>query len=132
MTQMSGTLANAQAASIAATFADGFLDLYSGTPGATPEDVSGAVLCASIKLPMAPFAAPAGGALALAGQWFGTCTTPGTLTFGRFRDPNATLFLVVSVSATGGGGEVTMASPVIALNDVIEITAFSYTVPAGP
>jgi hypothetical protein len=129
--KLSTTLANQLANFVAATFNDGFLDLYSGSIGSTPEDTSKGTLLVTMKLPMAAFGTAVNGVLTLAGQWFGTCVVAGTVTWGRFRDNGNTTYLVVTVTGTGGGGEIVMANPSVLLGQVVEVTAFTYTVPVG-
>jgi hypothetical protein len=134
MTQkLSTTLANQLANTIAQTFNDGYLDLYSGTPGSTPEDTSQGILLATMKLPMAAFGTAVAGVLTLAGQWFGTAieATTQIATWGRFRDHGNTIYLVVFVSGPGGGGEIILDNPSLVFGVVVEVTAFTYTVPVG-
>lgn len=131
--KLSTTLANQLANTIAQTFNDGYLDLYSGSPGSVPEDTSHGILQATMKLPMAAFGTAAGGVLTLAGQWFGTCIyAPGGLvTWGRFRDHGNTIYLIVICSGPGGGGEIVLDNPNVLFGQVVEVMSFTYTVPMG-
>lgn len=118
---VSTPLANALAALFAAQFADGFLDFY---------DASN-VLLASCKLPIAPFTAPSGGVSSMAGQWFGTVTASGshTVSRGRFRNADSSVWRDVSVGGSGSGKQVIVSTTTFAFGDVVEVTAFSYIVP---
>jgi hypothetical protein len=127
---ISTTLVNSLATTIANTFNDGALDLYNGTVGATPEDVSGGTLLTSIKLPVVAFSVPLGGAISLAGQWFSTVTTTGTATWGRFRDNATTTFMTVSVTNTSGSGDIKLATTSLVMDGVVEVTSFAWTVPS--
>jgi hypothetical protein len=129
--KLSATLANQLANTIATTFNDGFLDLYDGLPGDTPEDVSKGTLLATMKLPMAAYGTAVNGVLTLAGQWFGTAVAASTATWGRFRDHGNTIYLVVIVSGPGGGGEIILDNPALLFGDVVEVMSFTYTVPMG-
>lgn len=124
MSQLLSTpLANNIAVLIANTFADGFIDFYDTDPS-----VVGATLLASCKLPIAPFTASSG-VLTLAGQWFGTTSHAGTTAFARLRDKTTTNYLVLTVGGSASGKQVIVSNPVLALNDVVSVTAFTYTVP---
>lgn len=67
MTQrMTDELADAMAQVVADTFSDGFLEIYSGTAGATPDDISGGTLLCEILLPAVAFAVASGAVFARA------------------------------------------------------------------
>jgi hypothetical protein len=131
--KLSTTLANQLANTIANTFNDGYLDLFSGSPGVTPEDTSKGILLATMKLPMAAFGTAINGVLTLAGQWFGTAieATTRLATWGRFRDHGNTIYLVVIVTGPGQGGEITLDNAALVFGQVVEVTSFTYTVPVG-
>jgi hypothetical protein len=129
--KLSTTLVNQLANFVAETFNDGFLELYSGSIGSTPEDTSGGTLLAIMKLPMAAFGTAVDGVLTLAGQWFGTCVAAGAVTWGRFCDDARTTFLIVTATGPGGGGEIELDNPAVLFGQVVEVTAFTYTVPDG-
>lgn len=122
MTQIiSAGLANAQAALINSSFSDGYLDFYGGDPATAP-------LLAPCKLPIAPFYISGAGLIALSGQWFGTCIAPGTLSWAQFRD-NTGVFMNVSVSEAGGGGQMIVSQAVVVYGDVISVNHFVYQAP---
>jgi hypothetical protein len=123
MTQIISTpLANQIATLIANVFADGFLDFYDSDPNTGN-------LLAELKLPIAPFTAPSGGVIALAGQWFGTTILAGTTTYARFRDSTSTYYLDVTVGTESA--QVMLSHTVLTLGAVLSVTAFTYTVPTS-
>ena len=130
MTQRISTgLANSLASMIASTFSDGFLELYAGAPGSTPEITSNGTLLGTILLPAVAFGAPSGGAIAKSGQWFGTIYATGTVAWGRFCDRTNALHLVVTVSITGGSGELKLDNLSLVEGGVVDVASFTYTVP---
>lgn len=130
MTQrISTALANEIATLIADTFSDGLLEVYSGTPGATPDVTTGGTLLCEVLLPAVAFATASGGAVAMAGEWFGTVYTSGAAAWGRFKNRADDRHLVVTLSAAGGGGEITIDSTTLTEGGVLSIASFSYQVP---
>jgi hypothetical protein len=120
---------NAIATLIADTFSDGLLVLYSGVPGTTPEDVSSASVLCSILLPAVAFGVSANGVISMAGQWFGTVSASGTATWGRFSNRADTMHMVITVSGTGGTGELKLDHTAMTEGGVVDVASFSYTVP---
>ncbi len=132
MTQrMTDELADAMAQVVADTFSDGFLQIYSGTAGATPDDISGGTLLCEILLPAVAFAVASGGITAMDGQWFGTVSTAGTAAWGRFANRANDMHLVVTVSNLAGAGELKLNSLSLTEGGVVDVSTFAYTVPTG-
>jgi len=132
MTQrMTDELANAMAQIVADTFSDGLLEVYAGTPGATPDDISDGTLLCEILLPAVAFEVASGGVIAMDGQWFGTVATSGTAAWARFANRADDMHLVVTLSTMAGAGELKLDTVTLVEGGVVDVTAFAYTVPTG-
>lgn len=59
-----------------------------------------------------------------------TNATGGTIANFRVQDSNANQVFDGTVTATGGGGDITLSSVVISPGDTVEMSALSYTAPA--
>lgn len=98
--------------------------------GAPPTDIvdadSGTVLV-SLTLPSDWLAASASGSKALLGTWQGTAIAAGTAGHYRlYTGPAGTVqHLQGTVTATGGGGDMTLTNAVIAVDDVITVDTFT-------
>lgn len=98
--------------------------------GAAPVDCAAAdsgTLLASMALPSDWMAAASGGAKTLLGTWQdASANAAGTA--GHFRiKQGATCHIQGSVTATGGGGDMTIDNPVLALAQQVTVTAFTWT-----
>lgn len=89
---------------------------------------SGTVL-ATMALPSDWLAAAASGAKAKAGTWQeASADAAGTAAHFRIHDtPGTTCHLQGTVTATGGGGDLTLDNTSIALSQVVTITGFTLT-----
>jgi hypothetical protein len=56
--------------------------------------------------------------------------TGGTVTHAHFNDSDATSVLECTVTATGGGGDITLSSVAIGVGDTVSLSALTVTVPA--
>lgn len=103
------------------------LELRSGPPPANCATADSGTLLASMALPADFLAAAAGGSKALAGTWQDpTANAAGTV--GHFRiKQGATCHLQGTVTATAGGGDMTIDNPVLALGQQVSVTAFTLT-----
>lgn len=98
--------------------------------GAKPADCatadSGTVL-ATMTLPSDWMAAASAGAKALAGTWQ-DLSADAAGTVGHFRiKAGATCHIQGSVTVTGGGGDMTIDNPVLAVAQEVTVTAFNLT-----
>jgi hypothetical protein len=102
------------------------LIIYSG---AQPADCAAAdpsgVLC-TIVLPSDWMAAASSGAKALAGTWQANASAAGTAASFRIKQ-GATCHLQGSVTATGGGGDLTLNNTSIANGQQVSVTGFTLT-----
>lgn len=113
--------------------ASGHLKVYSGT---APTDVdtalSGNTLLAELVMSNPAFGSaadqnPGGAATASAITADTDADATGTATFCRLTDRDGTARIQLSVTATGGGGEVTLNSAVIQQHARVEVTALAIT-----
>lgn len=104
------------------------LRLYSGTVPATTATAASGTLLASATLPSDWLANAASGSKALAGTWSGTGSAAGSAGYFRILDSaGATVHIQGTVTATGGGGDMTLDNIVIASAQVFSITTFTLT-----
>jgi hypothetical protein len=88
---------------------------------------SGTLLC-ELTLPSDWMAAASGGTKALSGSWTGAAAAAGTAAHFRIVDnAGTTCHMQGSVTATGGGGDMTLDNTSIAVSQVVTITGFSLT-----
>jgi hypothetical protein len=121
------------------TFDSGVLEIRSGTIPADADTAPTGTVLASITLPADAFAAGSAGVFAKAGTWSDASTdAAGTATWFRFRQSgdlgttNTTDERVDgTVTATGGGGDITLDNVVIAAAQALTMNSFSFTEPAS-
>jgi len=126
--QLSVTVRNARLDAIeTAIGASPTLEIRTGTaPASCAAADSGAVL-ATITCPSDWLAAAASGSKALSGTWQ-DASADGAGTAGHFRiKAGATCHLQGTVTATGGGGDMTLDNVVLAIGQVLNITTFTIT-----
>ncbi|GGV34182.1 hypothetical protein GCM10010182_67570 [Actinomadura cremea] len=109
------------------------LNIYTGTAPAGPDTTATGTLLVTVELNDPAFGAAAGGVCTLdvTGGLSGTAGNTGTAGYARLADGNGAGILDLSVSATGGGGEVELATTSIASGVIVEITSGSITMPAS-
>jgi hypothetical protein len=106
--------------------AGAILEIRTGAP-AGPNNAAGGSLLCSITLPASPWAAASAKSKAKSGTWSGTAT--GTGTAGHFRLKNAgdTEREEGTITATGGGGDMTVDNTSIATDQTVTVTTFTRT-----
>lgn len=106
------------------------LAIYTGVPPANCAAVATGSLLATLTLPLDYYSAAAAGAKALLGSWTGTAGAAGTAGYYRMLDnAGTTCHEQGTITATGGGGDITLDNIVIASAQVITIN--SKTITAG-
>ena len=104
------------------------LYLYSGAVAANCAAADPAGLLATLSLPSNWMADAASGAKALAGTWTGTGSGAGTVASFRIKDSGGTTCHIQgTVTATGGGGDMTLDNTSIANLQTINVTTFTLT-----
>lgn len=102
--------------------------LFTGAPPANCAASESGTLLASFALPSDWMAAAAAGSKAMSGTWAGTGSAGGTAGHFRIYDSAGTnCHLQGTVTATGGGGDLTLDNTSIASAQAISITGFTLT-----
>ncbi len=103
------------------------LEIRSGSAPATCATADSGTVLATMTLPSDWLAAASSGSKALSGTWQDT-SADSAGTAGHFRiKVSSTCHIQGSVTATGGGGDMTIDNPVLASGQSITITAFTLT-----
>ncbi|MBX3610399.1 MAG: hypothetical protein KF871_10945 [Hydrogenophaga sp.] len=90
---------------------------------------SGTLLC-EITLPSDWLAAASAGVKSLLGTWSGSGAAAGTAAHFRIKDSaGTTCHMQGSVTATGGGGDMTLDNTSIAVSQAVQVTSFTLTEP---
>lgn len=108
--------------------ASAVLKIRSGTVPANITDADSGTVLVSITLPADWLGAAASGAVAKAGTWSGTGAAAGTAGHFRIYASNGTTqHMQGTVTATGGGGDMTLDNVSIAVDQVVNISGFTLT-----
>ena len=104
------------------------LRLYSGAVPATTATAASGTLLGSATLPADWLGAASGGVKTLLGTWSGTGSAGGTTGYFRILNNAGTLsHFQGTVTATGGGGDMTLDNVVIANAQVFNVSAYTLT-----
>jgi hypothetical protein len=128
--QMGDTLRNNRANQTESTAGtSAILEIRSGSPPATCATADSGTLLASMTLPVDWLTAASGGAVSQSGTWEDLLANNAG-TAGHFRLKNSAgsvCHMQGTVTATGGGGDMTVDNTSIALNQVVRVTSFTLT-----
>ncbi|MFN3487476.1 MAG: hypothetical protein ACK44W_18570, partial [Planctomycetota bacterium] len=101
------------------------LELRTGAPPANCAAADAGTLLASMSLPADFLAAASGGSKALAGVWQDLAADAAG-TVGHFRiKQGGTCHIQGTVTAAGGGGDMILDNPVLAVGQEVSVTAFT-------
>jgi hypothetical protein len=128
--QLSVAARNARLDAIETTIgATAILRLRTGAPPATCATADSGTIVAALTLPADWMSAAAAGAKAKLGTWQdASADAAGTVGHFRIYDSAGTVCgMQGTVTATGGGGDLTLDNAVVALNQVVTITGFTIT-----
>ena len=128
--QFSTTLRNNRANQIESTTgASAILEIRTGAQPANCGAADSGTLLASMTLPSDWMAAASGGQVAKSGTWEDlSANAAGTAAHFRVKDSGgSTCHMQGSVTATGGGGDLTLDNVSIALGQIVRITSFTIT-----
>jgi len=105
----------------------GTLKIFSGSEPANcaASDPSGTLV--TITLPNTAFAAAGSGSMSMTGTWSASAGGTGTAASFRIYDSTGTCHLQGSVTATGGGGDLTLDNASIATSQTVTVTSFTLT-----
>jgi hypothetical protein len=113
---------------LAAFPAGSLLQIRSGNPAGVA-NAAGGTLLAEITLPTTPFTSGTG-QVALNGTWQ-DASANATGTAGHYRFVNGTDIEEGTVTATGGGGDVTLDNVNIAVAQVVTVTSWTRAMPGA-
>jgi len=104
------------------------LRLYTGAVPASCATAASGTLLATITLPSDWLSAASNGSKAMAGTWSGTGSAAGTAGYYRIYDSTGTTcHLQGTVTATGGGGDMTLDNTSIASSQAVSVSSYSLT-----
>jgi hypothetical protein len=105
----------------------GTIKIYSGSRPATPDDAITGTLLATITLEDPAFGASSSGAATIADPDSVTAVATGTATHFRAADSDDTAKFDGLVTATGGGGDLTLATVSIVEDVAVDVTGGTIT-----
>lgn len=109
----------------------GTLKIYTGAQPATGDTAETGTLLATVVLGDPAFAAPSAGTATAADPAAVNPVATGTAGWFRVEDSTGANVYDGSVTATGGGGNLELSNTSLAPGINVDITALSYTTPAG-
>ena len=128
--QYSVTVRNARLDAVESTIgASAILEIRSGAPPATCATADSGTVLATVTLPADWMAAASGGSKSMSGTWQDT-SADATGTAGHFRikdSTGTTCHMQGTVTATGGGGDMTVDNPSFAAGQSFSVSAFTLT-----
>ena len=104
------------------------LTIRTGAPPTNLTDADTGTLLATITCPSDWMAASSGGSKVLAGTWSTTGVAAGTAGHYRLKTSGGTIKEDGTVTATGGGGDLTLSNTSIAVDQAVSITTFTRTI----
>ncbi len=111
----------------------GTIQIRSGTQPADPQTAPGtdAVVLATVTL-ADPAAGPAAtGVATITDPAAVSASATGTATWARFRDSGGAAVMDCDVTATGGGGAITLSTTSLSTGVTVDMSAITYTTPQG-
>lgn len=105
------------------------VDLLDG--GTVEFQTAGSVEVATLGLGTPAFGAATAGAATANAITSDTNATGGTITKAVFKTSGAAALYTVSVSATGGGGDIQLSSVAIGAGDTVSMSSYSLTMPVS-
>lgn len=111
--------------------AAGTIKIYSGSQPATPETAASGTLLATVTLADPAFGAASTGVASLTDPASVNAAATGTAGWARFADSDGNVVFDGDVTATGGGGVVTLSSTSLTSGSPVDITGGTYTQPAS-
>lgn len=109
----------------------GSLQIRSDTRPVSANDAATGTLLAEVILENPAFGAAASGVATLADPDAVTGAAAGTATWFRVLDGDDATIFDGSVTATGGGGDLTLATTTISVGLSVDVTGGTYTQPSG-
>lgn len=125
--QYSTSVRNAQLDAVESTTGtSAILRIYTGSPPADCATAVSGTLLVSMTLPSDWMAAASAGSKAKSGSWTGTASGTGTAGYFRIWDSTPTVCHAQgTVTATGGGGDMTLDNTSIASSQTVTVNTFT-------
>lgn len=111
--------------------AAGTLAIRSGTMPATPQTAVTGTLLATVTLSDPAGGAPSTGVVTIADPASVTGVGDGTASWARFFDSTGAAVMDADVTATGGGGSITLSTTTISTGVTVDLGAITFTIPQG-
>ena len=99
-------------------------------PGKIVMQTSGGTTVATLTFSNPAFGPAASGVATAAAITADTSAVGGTVAKAELRQGGGTAIVLCSVTATGGGGDITLNSVIISAGQTVSISSFTYTAPA--
>jgi hypothetical protein len=109
--------------------AGGTIKIYTGSQPATPATAASGTLLATVVLANPAFGSASGGSATLTDPASVNAVATGTAGWARFADRDGAVVFDGDVTATGGGGVVTLSSTSLTSGAAVDITGGTYTQP---
>lgn len=111
------------------TVADTVVDLIDGgtPPGHLVMQTSGGVTVATLTFAATAFGGAVAGVATAAAIVSDTNAVGGTIAKAELRNAAGTAIILCSVTATGGGGDITLSSVIISAGQTVSISSLTYT-----
>lgn len=108
------------------------LEIFTGSVPAACSTADSGTKLVSMSLPSDWMAAASSGSKALLGSWSAAAIATGTAGYFRVKDSaGTTCHLQGTVTATGGGGDMTLDNTSIATGQTVTVTTFTLTAPGA-
>jgi len=99
-------------------------------PGKIIMQTSGGTTVATLTFSNPAFGAASSGVATAAAITADSSAVGGTVAKAEFRQGGGTAIVLCSVTATGGGGDITLNSVIISAGQTVSISSLTYTAPA--
>lgn len=108
------------------------LEIFTGSAPANCATADSGTKLVSMTLPSDWLANASSGSKALSGSWSAAATQTGTAAYFRVKDSSGTtVHMQGTVTATGGGGDMTLDNTSIATGQTVTVTTFTLTAPGA-
>ena len=107
----------------------GSIKIYTGSQPATPATAASGTLLATVTLPNPAFGSSSGGSASMNDPASVNASATGTAGWARFADGAGAVCFDGDVTATGGGGVVTLSSTSLTSGAPVDITGGTYSQP---
>lgn len=124
------TIANAIWTATDAGSGAGTIKIYTGGQPATADTVASGTLLATVAMGDPSFTTASGGTINAVDPAPVSGVAAGTAGWFRMADSTGATVMDGSVTATGGGGDLTLSTTTISVGVTVDITSFSVTMPA--